>query len=299
MSGSHSQSAGGKHNKALKTVFAIAAVFLIVEVIAGLASNSLALLSDAGHMLTDVGGQALALFAIWMASKPRNVTKTYGYYRIEIFSALINALVLLGISVFILVEAYQRFKNPPEVAGIPVMIVAVVGLVINLVSMKLLHAGSKESINIKGAFMEVLSDMLSSIAVIIAGVIIYLTGWLYIDPIMSVFIGLFILPRTFHLMKESIDILLEGVPKDIDYKAVEKVIDDHPEVLSVHDLHIWTITSGIYALSAHVTMRPEANVAELSMVLGTVKETLAQKFNITHTTLEAHIEEAEYKSNVV
>ncbi|MBS1594091.1 MAG: cation transporter [Bacteroidetes bacterium] len=299
MSAIHSQSAGGKHNNALKIVFVITALFLVVEVIAGLASNSLALLSDAAHMLTDVGGQALALFAIWMASKPRNATKTYGYYRIEIFSALINALVLLGISVFILVEAWQRFKNPPEVAGASVIIVAVVGLVINLVSMKLLHAGSKESINIKGAFMEVLSDMLSSIAVIIAGVIIFATGWLYIDPIMSVLIGLFILPRTFHLLKESIDILLEAVPKDVDFDAVQKSILEHPEVLAIHDLHIWTITSGINALSAHIIMKPEANLAEVSANMAAIKNDLQHHYNISHTTIEVHTKEADYQSNIV
>lgn len=213
MSSLNSTSAGAKHNKSLKIVFAITATYLVIEVVVGFISNSLALLSDAAHMLTDVGGQALALFAIWMTSKPRNNRKTYGYYRTEIFSALINALVLIFISGFILYEAWQRFKEPPAVAGIPMLIVAFCGLIINLIGMKILKAGSKESINIKGAFLEVVSDMLSSVAVIIAGIIILATGWLYIDPIMSALIGLFILPRTYNLLKESVVYCWRGFQK--------------------------------------------------------------------------------------
>ncbi len=292
-------SAGAKHNKSLKIIFVITASFLIIEVIVGFMSNSLALLSDAAHMLTDVGGQALALFAIWMSSKPRNNRKTYGYYRTEIFSALINALVLIFISGYILYEAWQRFKEPPAVAGIPMLIVAVCGLIINLVAMKILKAGSTESINIKGAFLEVVSDMLSSVAVIIAGIIILATGWLYIDPIMSALIGLFILPRTYNLLKESVDILLEGVPKDVDYAAVEKFIAEKPGVLSVHDLHIWTLTSGINALSGHIVMNAETNLLAISEVTSSIKNELVTTFKITHTTIEVHIEKEGYLPNIV
>ncbi len=294
-----SASSGAKHNKSLKIVFAITASYLIIEVIVGFMSNSLALLSDAAHMLTDVGGQALALFAIWMSSKPRNNRKTYGYYRTEIFSALINALVLIFISGYILYEAWQRFKEPPAVAGIPMLIVAVCGLIINLVAMKILKAGSKESINIKGAFLEVVSDMLSSVAVIIAGIIILATGWLYIDPIMSALIGLFILPRTYNLLKESVDILLEGVPKDVDYAAVEKFIAEKPGVLSVHDLHIWTLTSGINALSGHIVMNAETNLIAISEVTSSIKNELVTAFKITHTTIEVHIEGEGYLPNII
>jgi cobalt-zinc-cadmium efflux system protein len=299
MESSKVTSAGAKHNKSLKIVFAITASYLIIEVIVGFMSNSLALLSDAAHMLTDVGGQALALFAIWMSSKPRNNRKTYGYYRTEIFSALINALVLIFISGYILYEAWQRFKEPPAVAGIPMLIVAVCGLIINLVAMKILKAGSTESINIKGAFLEVVSDMLSSVAVIIAGIIILATGWLYIDPIMSALIGLFILPRTYNLLKESVDILLEGVPKDVDYAAVEKFIAEKPGVLSVHDLHIWTLTSGINALSGHIVMNAETNLLAISEVTSSIKNELVTTFKITHTTIEVHIEKEGYLPNIV
>lgn len=299
MTSLNSTSAGAKHNKSLKIVFGITASYLIVEVIVGFISNSLALLSDAAHMLTDVGGQALALFAIWMSSKPRNNRKTYGYYRTEIFSALINAIVLIFISGYILYEAWQRFKEPPAVAGIPMLIVAVCGLVINLVAMKILKAGSEESINIKGAFLEVVSDMLSSVAVIIAGIIILATGWLYIDPIMSALIGLFILPRTYNLLKESVDILLEGVPKDVDYAAVEKFITEKPGVLSVHDLHIWTLTSGINALSGYIIMSAETNLLAISEVTSSIKNELSASFKITHTTIEVHIDRDGYVANII
>lgn len=291
---SFSTSAGAKHNKSLKIVFVITAFYLIIEVIVGFLSNSLALLSDAAHMLTDVGGQALALFAIWMTSRPRNNRKTYGYYRVEILSALINALVLIAISAFILFEAWQRFKNPPAVAGMPMLIVAFCGLIINLISMKMLSAGSKESINIKGAFLEVMSDMLSSVGVIIAGVVILTTEWLYIDPIMSALIGLFILPRTFNLLKESVDILLEAVPADIDYRSVEKYITERPGIKSLHDLHVWTITSGITALSVHIIMKEETSFSEISDIVSDIKEHLNTEFKIAHTTIEVHREKENY-----
>lgn len=286
-------SAGAKHNRSLKTVFFITFGYFVIEVVVGFMSNSLALLSDAAHMLTDVGGQGLALFAIWMSSRPRNVWKTYGYYRTEIFSALLNAVVLLFISGYILYEAWQRFSNPPAVAGIPMLVVAFCGLIINLMSMKILRSGSRESINIKGAFLEVVSDMLSSVGVIIAGCIILATGWLYIDPIMSAAIGLFILPRTYNLLKESVNILLEAVPKDIDYNAVNNLFTAKPGVISIHDLHIWTLTSGMYALSVHVIMEPETSLKEAREISRSLKELLATRFKINHTTIEIHIDKTE------
>lgn len=292
-------SAGNKHNKSLKIVFSITLVYFIVEVIVGFMSNSLALLSDAAHMLTDVAGQALALFAIWMASKPRNTKKTYGYLRTEIFSALINAIVLIFISGYILYEAWQRFQDPPKVAGFSMLIVASIGLIINLISMKVLKSGSEESINIKGAFLEVVADMLSSIAVIIAGIIILSTGWLLIDPIISALIGLFILPRTFGLLKESVDILLEGVPKDVNYDAVEKYISKNPGVDSIHDLHIWSLTSGVNALSGHIIMKPETTITEMNDIIFKIKKELNSSYKINHTTLEVHINKEDYTSNSI
>ena len=299
MSTETTTSAGNKYNKSLKIVFSITLVYFIVEVIVGFMSNSLALLSDAAHMLTDVAGQVLALFAIWMASKLRNSKKTYGYLRTEIFSALINAIVLIFISGYILYEAWQRFQDPPKVAGFSMLIVASIGLIINLISMKILKSGSEESINIKGAFLEVVADMLSSIAVIIAGIIILSTGWLLIDPIISALIGLFILPRTFGLLKESVDILLEGVPKDVNYDAVEKYISKNPGVDSIHDLHIWSLTSGVNALSGHIIMKPETTITEMNDIIFKIKKELNSSYKISHTTLEVHINKEDYTSNSI
>ena len=299
MSTETTTSAGNKHNKSLKIVFTITLIYFIIEVIVGFMSNSLALLSDAAHMLTDVAGQALALFAIWMASKLRNSKKTYGYLRTEIFSALINAIVLIFISGYILYEAWQRFQDPPKVAGFSMLIVASIGLIINLISMKILKSGSEESINIKGAFLEVVADMLRSIAVIIAGIIILSTGWLLIDPIISALIGLFILPRTFGLLKESVDILLEGVPKDVNYDAVEKYISKNPGVDSIHDLHIWSLTSGVNALSGHIIMKPETTITEMNDIIFKIKKELNSSYKISHTTLEVHINKEDYTSNSI
>ena len=299
MSTETTTSAGNKHNKSLKIVFTITLIYFIIEVIVGFMSNSLALLSDAAHMLTDVAGQALALFAIWMASKLRNSKKTYGYLRTEIFSALINAIVLIFISGYILYEAWQRFQDPPKVAGFSMLIVASIGLIINLISMKILKSGSEESINIKGAFLEVVADMLSSIAVIIAGIIILSTGWLLIDPIISALIGLFILPRTFGLLKESFDILLEGVPKDVNYDTVEKYISKNPGVDSIHDLHIWSLTSGVNALSGHIIMKPETTITEMNDIIFKIKKELNSSYKISHTTLEVHINKEDYTSNSI
>ena len=299
MSTETTTSAGNKHNKSLKIVFTITLIYFIIEVIVGFMSNSLALLSDAAHMLTDVAGQALALFAIWMASKLRNSKKTYGYLRTEIFSALINAIVLIFISGYILYEAWQRFQDPPKVAGFSMLIVASIGLIINLISMKILKSGSEESINIKGAFLEVVADMLSSIAVVIAGIIILSTGWLLIDPIISALIGLFILPRTFGLLKESVDILLEGVPKDVNYDAVEKYISKNPGVDSIHDLHIWSLTSGVNALSGHIIMKPETTITEMNDIIFKIKKELNSSYKISHTTLEAHKNKEDYTSNSI
>ena len=299
MSTEKTTSAGNKHKKKIKIVFSITLIYFIIEVIVGFMSNSLALLSDAAHMLTDVAGQALALFAIWMASKLRNSKKTYGYLRTEIFSALINAIVLIFISGYILYEAWQRFQDPPKVAGFSMLIVASIGLIINLISMKILKSGSEESINIKGAFLEVVADMLSSIAVIIAGIIILSTGWLLIDPIISALIGLFILPRTFGLLKESVDILLEGVPKDVNYDAVEKYISKNPGVDSIHDLHIWSLTSGVNALSGHIIMKPETTITEMNDIIFKIKKELNSSYKISHTTLEVHINKEDYTSNSI
>ncbi len=212
----HVQSAGSRNKKSLAIVFGLTTFYLIVEIIGGFWTGSLALLADAGHMLTDVAGVGLALLAIWFAEKPASPERTYGYYRVEILAALTNAVVLILISLYILYEAYERFKNPPEVQSGAMLGVAAIGLVINLIGVYVLRSGSSESLNMKGAYFEVLSDMLTSIGVIIAGIIMLTTGWYYADPIISAGIGLFILPRTWALLKDAVGVLLEGTPSDVD-----------------------------------------------------------------------------------
>lgn len=208
----HAHSSASQNKRRLAIVFGLTALYLVAEVIGGLLTHSLALLADAGHMLIDVAGLGLALFAIKFAERPATPERTYGYYRVEILAALTNAVVLIGISVYILYEAYERFQNPLEVASKTMLIVATIGLGVNIVGLLILRAGSAHSLNIKGAYFEVVSDMLTSIGVIIAAIIMWTTGWYYADPLISAGIGLFILPRTWALLRESVSVLLEGTP---------------------------------------------------------------------------------------
>ncbi len=274
------------HRQKLLIVFSLTVAYLIVEIIGGLLTRSLALLADAGHMLTDVGGLAISLFAMWFAERPPTLRKTYGYYRVEILAALVNAVVLIFISCYILYEAYRRFIAPPAVLALPMMAVAVVGLIINLIGMRLLHAGSGESLNLKGAYFEVLSDMLSSVGVILAALIILTTGWYLADPIISAGIGLFILPRTWSLLKQAVDILMEAVPEHIDLEEVGKTMASFGGVQEVHDLHVWTLTSGKYALSAHVTI---SRLQDWPAIQGELEALLADRFRIDHTTLQVGV----------
>lgn len=284
-------SAGAQHRRALTITFGLTFTYFIVEVVGGLLTNSLALLADAAHMLTDVFGLGLALFAIWITQRPASAAKTYGYYRVEILAALANALVLFGVSFYILYEAYRRFQEPPEVNSLPMMVVAVVGLAINLVGIYNLRRGSKESLNVQGAFLEVISDTLGSLGVIVAGLIMYFTGWYYADPIFSVLIGLFILPRTWGLMMQSVNVLLEGTPAHINLKAVEEAMRSVPNIAAVHDLHVWTITSGMDSLSAHVVLADGVSLQDGQKILETLNARLKEKSGIEHTTIQ--IEAAE------
>lgn len=279
-------SAGAQHRRALMVTFGLTFTYFIVEVVGGLLTNSLALLADAAHMLTDVGGLGLALFAIWITQRPASPAKTYGYYRVEILAALANALVLFWVSFYILYEAYRRFQEPPEVNSLPMMVVAAVGLAVNLVGIYNLRRGSRESLNVQGAFLEVVSDTLGSLGVIVAGLIIYFTGWYYADPIFSVLIGLFILPRTWGLMKQAVNVLLEGTPARINLKAVEEAMRSIPGVAATHDLHVWTITSGMDSLSAHVVLADGVSWQAGQQILETLNAELKEKFDIEHTTIQ-------------
>lgn len=280
--GSHTGSSAAKSKRRLIIVLGLTSTYLFAEVIGGVLTGSLALLADAGHMFTDVLGLSMALAAIQFAQRPATPAKTYGFYRTEILAALVNAVVLFGISAYILYEAWRRFQNPPEIASLPMLAVASGGLVVNLIGIKLLHAGSGESLNVQGAFLEVVSDLLGSIGVILAAVIIYFTGWWQADPVVSVLIGLFIIPRTWKLLKAALDVLLESTPGHIALPQVTAAIRSVPGVADVHDLHVWSITSGFIAMSAHI----EASGRASDEVLRELKTVLNEQFKIEHSTLQ-------------
>jgi cobalt-zinc-cadmium efflux system protein len=272
----------GHNQRRLLMVLALTTVYMLAEVLGGLFTNSLALLADAGHMLTDVLGLAMALFAIRFAQRPATAAKTYGFYRTEILAALANSMLLFGIAGYILYEAWQRFRAPPEVNSLPMLLVAIGGLVVNLIGAKVLHGASGDSLNVRGAFLEVLGDLLGSIGVIVAAGTIYLTGWWPADPLISVGIGLFILPRTWSLLKSALDVLLEATPATIDLHQIESTLRAVAGVDSVHDLHVWTITSGFIAMSGHVA----ASGRSSADVLHDARMILREQFGIEHATLQ-------------
>lgn len=275
--------AAGRHKSRLYIALALTTTFMTVEVVGGLWTGSLALLADAAHMLTDAGGLALALIAIRFAERPRTPKNTFGYVRMEVLSALTNAVVLLLLTVYILYEAYQRFLSPPEIIGGPMLAVAVAGLIVNLISMRLLASGSQESLNVKGAYFEVLADMLGSFGVIVAAVVVLLTGWQLVDPIIGAGIGLFIVPRTWVLLKQAIHILMEGTPPEIDMVLLEKKLLEIPGVIAVHDLHVWTITSGVDAMSGHLVV---TDLGVGRAILAAARDTMKAGFGLTHVTIQ-------------
>ncbi|WP_137904993.1 cation diffusion facilitator family transporter [Chryseobacterium sp. 2VB] len=287
-------SAGSRHKKNLLIVLCLSGTYLIAEVIGGIITNSLALLADAAHMLTDVVGLLLAFIAIKIGERKADPSRTYGYYRTEILAAVVNAVVLLGISIYVLFEAYQRFQNPPEVQSKSMLIVAGIGLIVNIVGMMILRKDSEGSLNMKGAYFEVLSDMLTSVGVMIAGVIMLTTGWYYADPLISAAIGLLIFPRTWRLLKEAINVLLEGTPKDVDIRELRQSLEKTPGVKDVHDLHVWSLTSSVNAMSAHVV---KENGHPQSQLLKTLTDATVNNFKISHTTFQ--IEEEGYEENEV
>jgi cobalt-zinc-cadmium efflux system protein len=278
-----SPSAASRYQSRLAWALGLTTTYMAAEVVGGLITGSLALLADAAHMLTDAGGLALALLAIRFAAKPATPQNTYGFLRTEILSALANALVLLLLTVYILYEAYKRFQSPPEILSGPMLAVASLGLIINLISMRLLAGGSSESLNVKGAYFEVLSDMLGSLGVIAAALIVMFTGWTLADPIIGAGIGLFIVPRTWKLLQQAVHILMEGTPAEVDMSLLEASLVQIAGVEAVHELHVWTITSGIDAMSGHIIAKDMANAAD---ILRQARSVMKQKFNIDHVTLQ-------------
>jgi cobalt-zinc-cadmium efflux system protein len=284
MSEGHSHAIPVEGNeRALWAALGLTSFFLVAEVIAGIVFQSLALLADAAHMLTDTAALAIAVAAVRVSRRPADAKRTYGYHRFEILAAAFNAVMLFVAAGYILYEAYRRFASPQPVESGGMLLVALLGLGVNLVSMRLLRGGSKSSLNVKGAYLEVWSDMLGSLGVIVAAVMIWFTGWSWLDTVVAVAIGLWVLPRTWVLLKESLNILLEGVPEGVDISEVEKRIQAVPGVTSVHDLHVWVLTSGKNALTAHVVHAPNAGGAEL---IERIKEVLADGFAVFHTTLQ-------------
>lgn len=285
MSGEHVNplSAAGTHKRPLVAALLLTAVYMVVEVAVGFAVGSLALVSDAGHMLTDVAGLGMALAAIQVAQSRRSPSATYGLYRLEVLAALVNTVLLFGIAAYVIVEAWRRFQDPADVPGVWLLVVAAVGLAVNLVSFLLLRRGAAESLNVRGAFLEVLSDMLGSIGVVVGGIVLMATGWRYVDPIVGVAIGLFILPRAYRLGREAIRVLLEAAPSAIDVDDVRRRLTALPGVTGVHDLHVWTLTSGLTVASAHVDLAPGEDAAQ---VLQRATTLLDQEIGIEHVTLQ-------------
>lgn len=267
----------------LLRVLSLTGTFMVVEVIAGFLAGSLAVLADAGHMLTDVAALSLSAFALWVAGKPSTPENTYGYHRAEILAAVVNAVVLLLLATWILYEAYDRFGEPSQVLGLPMLLVGLVGLAVNLVSMKLLDGHADESLNLRSAYLEVVSDAISSLGVILGGAIILTTGWVLIDPLLSVGISFFIVWRTWALLSQAVHVLMEGVPAGLDAREVGRAMADVPGVKGIHDLHIWTITSGLDALSSHVVVPVGEDRAA---VLQRLQQLLAERFRIEHVTLQ-------------
>jgi len=276
-------SAAAPHRGRLAVVLAVSSAVLVVEVVGAAIANSLALLADAGHVLTDVGGIALALAAIAMGQRPPSPARTFGYLRLEILAAVVNAVLLLLVGALVLVEAWHRLSEPPQIASGAMLGFALVGLAANALSLVLLHEGQSESLNLRGAYLEVLGDLAGSLAVIAAAVVIGLTGWTWADVVASVAIGLLILPRTMSLLRDATNVLLEATPKGVDMALVRAHILDAPGVVDCHDLHAWTITSGMNVVSAHVVIAPDAQPQD---VLDALCGCLADDFDIEHSTFQ-------------
>lgn len=279
----HAHSAARANARRLIAVFGLSLSIFAIEVVGGLASNSLALLADAAHVFTDAAGIGLALLAIWIGSRPESTERTYGYLRLEILAAVANAVLLFGVAGFILYEAWRRLSEPPQVASGLMLGVALAGLLINDVSLWLLRDAQAKSLNMRASYLEVMGDLAGSAAVIVAAVVIAVTGWAGADAIASVAIALLILPRTWGLLRDATDVLLEATPKGVNMDDVRAHIVGAPGVADVHDLHAWTITSGVNVVSAHVVLEPDADGA---VALESLCECLSGHFDIEHSTFQ-------------
>lgn len=274
----------------LKLALGITAVYMFAEAIGGWLANSLALIADAGHMLTDVAALSLTLGAIWFASRPATAKKTFGYYRLEILAAFVNGIALVLISLWVIYEAYERFNVPPEIKGLQLTLIAVGGLAVNLFAAFLLHGGHEHDLNMRGAWLHVVGDALGSVTAIAAGILILAFGWVWADAASSFLISLIIIFGAWRLIRESVNVLLEGTPAHINLKAVEEAIRQTETVADVHDLHLWTITSGMEALSVHIVHAESVSQKDL---LQAIRDRLHDEFGIDHLTIQMETLETE------
>ncbi|MGV7121404.1 cation diffusion facilitator family transporter [Sphingopyxis sp. 550A] len=275
--------AAGANARSLSIALALTGSFLIAELAGAWLFNSLALLSDAAHMFTDAAALAIALAAIRIGQRPADKKRTYGYRRFEILAASFNALLLFAIAGYVLYEGVQRFLDPQPVGSVGMLVVAFFGLVVNLIAMRVLAGGRDRSLNVKGAYLEVWADMLGSVGVLLAAALIWLTGWTWVDPAVAIAIGLWVLPRTWILLRDTTNILLQGVPRGIDLDAVRAAIADVAGVASVHDLHLWSVAGDDRSLTAHVVV--DASEDE-QQVRRRVADQLHDRFEIEHATLQ-------------
>ncbi len=280
----HAPRAGRPHLRPLGIAFGLVVVFMVVEAVAGFLTGSLALISDAGHMATDALGLGMALAAIVAADRASTGGgRTYGLYRLEILAALANAALLFGVAGYVVFEAVQRFRDPPDVLTGPMLAVALAGLVVNVIGWRLLRSGAVESINVEGAYLEVLADLAGSVAVIVAALIMILTGWSYADPLFAALIGVFILPRAWRLGHRAIRILVQAAPLHVDLRRIELQLASIPGVVDVHDLHVWTLTSDMDVATVHLMTREETDPHP---ILDRARHLLQDEHGIAHATLQ-------------
>lgn len=282
----HGALRGERNKRRLAITLVLAATYMVAEVVGGILTNSLALLADAGHMLSDVGALALSLFAIWIAQRPPTPQHTYGYYRTEILAALANGAALIAVSILIFIEAFERLRDPQPVVGGTMMAIAIGGLLVNLSGLWLLHGGREESLNIRGAWLHLLTDALGSVGAILGGFLIWRYDWYWADPAVSLAIGVLVIFASWDLLKESVAVLLEGTPAHIDLGAVRAAMLQVEGVAEVHDLHVWTITSGMEAMSGHVVVTAAAEDRPQGEILRDLHRVLHDRFGIDHLTIQ-------------
>jgi cobalt-zinc-cadmium efflux system protein len=285
----HGHGAAGNRRR-LAWTLGLAASYMLAEAVGGWLTGSLALLADAGHMLSDAAALGLSLFAMWMAQRPPNPRRTWGYHRTEILAALANGATLVAIAAWVVLEAVRRFDHPPKVDAPVMMGIAIGGLVVNLIGLRILSGGRDESLNVRGAWLHVLTDALGSVQAIAAGALIWAFGWDWADPAASILISLLVVYSGWHLLRETVGVLMEGTPAHIDLDDVRKTLACLPGVEGVHDLHVWTITSGMEALSAHLVVEDETCTRTL---LQSVRSSLHDRFGIHHATVQIELEDCE------